>query len=102
MFLLTVSCLATDGHFLLTGAYDNTAKVWSHPGWTPLKTLAGHEGKVQTLHSEGSVQKLLVGGDTSHTLTHTRSFSGDGRRHFPGWQTDRDLLLRPHLQTVAV
>ncbi|XP_068190494.1 U4/U6 small nuclear ribonucleoprotein Prp4 [Antennarius striatus] len=36
----------TDGHFLLTGAYDNTAKVWSHPGWTPLKTLAGHEGKV--------------------------------------------------------
>lgn len=37
---------ATDGHFLLTGAYDNTAKVWSHPGWMPLKTLAGHEGKV--------------------------------------------------------
>ncbi|KAG8010400.1 U4/U6 small nuclear ribonucleoprotein Prp4 [Nibea albiflora] len=36
----------TDGHFLLTGAYDNTAKIWSHPGWTPLKTLAGHEGKV--------------------------------------------------------
>uniref|UniRef100_A0AAQ6A0S5 U4/U6 small nuclear ribonucleoprotein Prp4 n=1 Tax=Amphiprion ocellaris TaxID=80972 RepID=A0AAQ6A0S5_AMPOC len=36
----------TDGHFLLTGAYDSTAKVWSHPGWTPLKTLAGHEGKV--------------------------------------------------------
>uniref|UniRef100_A0A3Q2G6H9 Uncharacterized protein n=1 Tax=Cyprinodon variegatus TaxID=28743 RepID=A0A3Q2G6H9_CYPVA len=34
------------GHFLLTGAYDNTAKVWSHPGWMPLKTLAGHEGKV--------------------------------------------------------
>uniref|UniRef100_A0A3B3WCY6 Uncharacterized protein n=1 Tax=Poecilia mexicana TaxID=48701 RepID=A0A3B3WCY6_9TELE len=37
---------ATDGHFLLTGAYDNTAKIWSHPGWMPLKTLAGHEGKV--------------------------------------------------------
>uniref|UniRef100_A0A096LVP2 Pre-mRNA splicing tri-snRNP complex factor PRPF4 n=1 Tax=Poecilia formosa TaxID=48698 RepID=A0A096LVP2_POEFO len=36
----------TDGHFLLTGAYDNTAKIWSHPGWMPLKTLAGHEGKV--------------------------------------------------------
>uniref|UniRef100_A0A667YK50 Pre-mRNA splicing tri-snRNP complex factor PRPF4 n=1 Tax=Myripristis murdjan TaxID=586833 RepID=A0A667YK50_9TELE len=36
----------TEGHFLLTGAYDNTAKVWSHPGWSPLKTLAGHEGKV--------------------------------------------------------
>lgn len=42
---------ATDGHFLLTGAYDNTAKVWSHPGWMPLKTLAGHEGKVSRTHS---------------------------------------------------
>ncbi|KAM8854157.1 U4/U6 small nuclear ribonucleoprotein Prp4 isoform 2-T2 [Synchiropus picturatus] len=36
----------TDGQYLLTGAYDSTAKVWTHPGWTPLKTLAGHEGKV--------------------------------------------------------
>ncbi|XP_077441990.1 U4/U6 small nuclear ribonucleoprotein Prp4 isoform X2 [Vanacampus margaritifer] len=36
----------TDGNFLLTCAYDNMAKVWSHPGWMPLKTLAGHEGKV--------------------------------------------------------
>ncbi|XP_061150106.1 U4/U6 small nuclear ribonucleoprotein Prp4 isoform X1 [Syngnathus typhle] len=36
----------TDGQFLLTCAYDNVAKVWSHPGWMPLKTLAGHEGKV--------------------------------------------------------
>lgn len=45
VFNLTSSA-ATDGHFLLTGAYDNTAKIWSHPGWMPLKTLAGHEGKV--------------------------------------------------------
>ncbi|XP_075885130.1 U4/U6 small nuclear ribonucleoprotein Prp4 [Nelusetta ayraudi] len=44
--LSTVRFQPTDGHFLLTGAYDNTAKVWSHPGWMPLKTLAGHEGKV--------------------------------------------------------
>jgi len=41
--------LANDGHYLLTGAYDNTAKVWTHPGWSPLKTLAGHEGKVMGL-----------------------------------------------------
>lgn len=40
---------ATDGHYLLTGAYDNMAKVWTHPGWSPLKTLAGHEGKVMGL-----------------------------------------------------
>ncbi|XP_034402387.1 U4/U6 small nuclear ribonucleoprotein Prp4 [Cyclopterus lumpus] len=44
--LSSVRFQPTDGHFLLTGAYDNLAKVWSHPGWTPLKTLAGHEGKV--------------------------------------------------------
>ncbi|XP_069842494.1 U4/U6 small nuclear ribonucleoprotein Prp4 [Dendropsophus ebraccatus] len=36
----------TNGQYLLTGAYDNTAKVWTHPLWSPLKTLAGHEGKV--------------------------------------------------------
>lgn len=34
------------GDYLVTSSYDNTAKVWGHPGWTPLKTLAGHEGKV--------------------------------------------------------
>lgn len=44
--LYVCACTATDGQFLLTCAYDNMAKVWSHPGWMPLKTLAGHEGKV--------------------------------------------------------
>ncbi|KAG7273915.1 hypothetical protein CRUP_009171 [Coryphaenoides rupestris] len=44
--LSSVRFQPTDGHFLLTAAYDNTAKAWSHPGWSPLKTLAGHEGKV--------------------------------------------------------
>ena len=37
------------GHYLVTSSYDNTAKVWSHPGWTPLKTLAGHVGKVMAV-----------------------------------------------------
>ncbi|TRY81402.1 hypothetical protein DNTS_032836 [Danionella cerebrum] len=45
----TVKFQPNDGHYLLTGAYDNTAKVWTHPGWSPLKTLAGHEGKVMGL-----------------------------------------------------
>ncbi|XP_065140264.1 U4/U6 small nuclear ribonucleoprotein Prp4 [Paramisgurnus dabryanus] len=45
----TVKFQPTDGHYLLSGAYDNTAKVWTHPGWSPLKTLAGHEGKVMGL-----------------------------------------------------
>lgn len=34
------------GNYLVTASYDNTAKVWAHPLWAPLKTLAGHEGKV--------------------------------------------------------
>ncbi len=34
------------GDYIVTSSYDNTAKVWAHPGWTPLKTLAGHESKV--------------------------------------------------------
>ena len=37
---------ATHGEFLVSSSYDNSAKVWAHPGWTPLRTLAGHEGKV--------------------------------------------------------
>lgn len=69
--------VATDGHFLLTGAYDNTAKVWSHPGWMPLKTLAGHEGKVGTLRRDWSVQTpLLIG----LVVKVSHLFSGDGRR----------------------
>ncbi|TSL28223.1 U4/U6 small nuclear ribonucleoprotein Prp4 [Bagarius yarrelli] len=47
--LSSVKFQPTDGHYLLTGAYDNLAKVWTHPGWSPLKTLAGHEGKVMGL-----------------------------------------------------
>lgn len=41
-----VYTLAGTGDFILTSSYDCTAKVWAHPGWTPLKTLAGHEGKL--------------------------------------------------------
>lgn len=33
-------------NYLVTSSYDGTAKVWAHPAWGPLKTLAGHEGKV--------------------------------------------------------
>ncbi|XP_062515277.1 U4/U6 small nuclear ribonucleoprotein Prp4-like [Corticium candelabrum] len=37
------------GKYLVTSSYDNTAKIWSHPGWSPLKTLAGHESKVMCI-----------------------------------------------------
>ncbi|XP_030853727.1 U4/U6 small nuclear ribonucleoprotein Prp4 [Strongylocentrotus purpuratus] len=36
----------TTGDYLITCSYDGTAKVWAHPGWSPLNTLAGHDGKV--------------------------------------------------------
>lgn len=32
--------------FLVSASYDKTVKVWSHPGWAPLKTLTGHEQKI--------------------------------------------------------
>ncbi|KAM6985557.1 U4/U6 small nuclear ribonucleoprotein Prp4 [Aplochiton taeniatus] len=57
----------TDGHYLLTGAYDNTAKVWTHPGWSPLKTLAGHEGKVMGV--DISADGLLIA-----TCSYDRTF----------------------------
>ncbi|XP_054707202.1 U4/U6 small nuclear ribonucleoprotein Prp4-like [Uloborus diversus] len=36
----------THGEYLITTSYDNSLKVWSHPGWTPIQTLCGHDGKV--------------------------------------------------------
>ncbi|XP_076314876.1 U4-U6 small nuclear riboprotein factor 60K [Tachypleus tridentatus] len=35
-----------NGHYLITTSYDNCLKVWAHPGWTPIQTLSGHDGKV--------------------------------------------------------
>ncbi|UYV78136.1 PRPF4 [Cordylochernes scorpioides] len=41
-----VSFEKNSGQYLITTSYDNTLKVWSHPGWTPIHTLSGHDGKV--------------------------------------------------------
>jgi U4/U6 small nuclear ribonucleoprotein PRP4 len=35
-----------DGTFMVTSSYDGTAKMWSAGDWKPLKTFAGHDGKV--------------------------------------------------------
>ena len=48
------------GNYLLTGAYDTTAKVWTHPGWSPLKTLAGHKGKVTGLDISSAGQLIAT------------------------------------------
>lgn len=36
----------TKGQYLVTCSYDNSVKIWTHPGWSPLTTLSGHDGKV--------------------------------------------------------
>lgn len=61
------STAANHGNFLLTGAYDNTAKIWTHPGWSPLKTLAGHEGKVMGLD-------ISLDGQLIATCSYDRTF----------------------------
>lgn len=42
----TVHFERDNGRYLLTASYDGTCKIWTHPTWTPLRTLEGHEGKV--------------------------------------------------------
>lgn len=34
------------GQFLISTSYDNSLKIWAHPGWTSIQTLSGHDGKV--------------------------------------------------------
>ena len=31
---------------MITSSYDNLIKVWTHPTWTPIKELKGHEQKI--------------------------------------------------------
>lgn len=60
-------------NYLLTSSYDCTSKVWAHPTWAPLKTLAGHEGKV-------------MGCDISPDLKYMATVSYD--RTFKLWTTE--------------
>ncbi len=54
-------CSDGQGDFIITSSFDNTAKVWAHPGWTPLKTLAGHESKVMCVDlSPGKLAGSLI------------------------------------------
>ena len=59
------------GDFILTSSYDCTAKVWAHPGWTPLKTLAGHEGKLMCV--DLSPGECVHVGDYYHTAGNINS-----------------------------
>jgi U4/U6 small nuclear ribonucleoprotein PRP4 len=35
-----------EGQFLLTASFDSTCRLWSTRDFSPITTLAGHEGKV--------------------------------------------------------
>ncbi|KAL4219446.1 U4/U6 small nuclear ribonucleoprotein Prp4 [Mactra antiquata] len=61
------------GRYLVTASYDTTAKVWAHPVGAPIKTLAGHEGKVMSV-------------DISPDLHYIASVSFD--RTFKLWTTE--------------
>uniref|UniRef100_A0A8C5JNE0 Uncharacterized protein n=1 Tax=Junco hyemalis TaxID=40217 RepID=A0A8C5JNE0_JUNHY len=41
--------------------------IWTHPGWSPLKTLAGHEGKVMGLD-------ISLDGQLIATCSYDRTF----------------------------
>lgn len=77
---------ATNGQYLLTAAYDNTAKVWTHPLWSPLKTLAGHEGKV-------------MGVDISHDGELIATCSYD--RTFKLWTAEWHLWQKDNYKAVC-
>ncbi|KAI0232431.1 U4/U6 small nuclear ribonucleoprotein Prp4 [Lamellibrachia satsuma] len=50
----------TSGGHLVSASYDGTAKVWSHSNWAPLKTLAGHEGKVMGVDTSPDNQYIAT------------------------------------------
>ena len=38
--------IGTNGYYLVSSSYDYKMKVWTHPGWTPVKELKCHEQKI--------------------------------------------------------
>ena len=58
---------ASRGNYLLTASFDKTLKVWAYPSWSPLKTLAGHEGKVLGTDISPN-EKYIVSGSYDRTF----------------------------------
>ncbi|KAG0200032.1 hypothetical protein BGX28_006791 [Mortierella sp. GBA30] len=60
-----VMCLQFDESFLITGSYDNTAKVWNIETGECLRTLSGHALCVRALHFD---EAKLITGSMDRTL----------------------------------
>jgi len=48
------------GNYLVTASFDGTAKIWAHPTWAPLRTLAGHESRVMGLDISPDLQYIAT------------------------------------------
>lgn len=60
-----VMCLQFDDSYLITGSYDNTAKVWNIETGECLRTLTGHALCVRALHFD---EAKLITGSMDRTL----------------------------------
>lgn len=56
-----------DGETMVSAGMDGLIKLWSVPGWRPLRTLEGHENSVNTL-SLSPDGKTLASGSTDATV----------------------------------
>ncbi|KAK6978386.1 U4/U6 small nuclear ribonucleoprotein Prp4 [Biomphalaria glabrata] len=48
------------GNYLVTASYDCTAKIWAHPTWAALKTLAGHESRIMGLDISNDLKYMAT------------------------------------------
>lgn len=87
----TIKLGVLDGSYMVTCSYDGTAKMWSAGDWKPLKTFAGHDGKVVAVDvSDGEFGSELDSQFANKLTdkTHRREICGDGG-------------IRPYFQTLG-
>lgn len=55
-----VSKVIYEKNFIISTSYDNSLKIWSFPGWTPIKSLSGHDGKIMGADISSDHSKILT------------------------------------------
>ena len=65
-------------------------QVWTHPNWSPVKTLAGHEGKVMSVDISPDSKYIA-------TASYDRTFKLWTQEHWLGWNvwTTHDWHMGP-------